>query len=166
MLELANIFYSFIGVRFLCWRHRHSAGISTLICCSTSYFLFIFISDTFITFYYLFWSTTKAINFFRCLRLIDIKYVQFVYISYEFLSWRVTITDYQFLASSYAVTYEHSVILLLQCPCLCCHSFVWDCVVFYSGIEYVQLFSLFVYICIAIGKKLPPIIKRKKVGIL
>ena len=46
------------------------------------------------------------------------------------------------IANMYTVNYEHSLMSLLYCPCLCCHSFLWLCVVVSSGNECMNLCRL------------------------
>ena len=46
------------------------------------------------------------------------------------------------IATMYTVNYEQSLMLLLYCPCLCCHSSLWLCVVVSRGSKCMNLCRL------------------------
>ena len=94
---------------------------------------------------YLFWSPTKTINFLKIWLMILNLLVLMLKVSVLTFPLKVMVFSQISLPSwqVQSVKYEHSLTMLLHCPCLCCHSCFWvnGCVRRYS--------LLFVYICIA-----------------
>ena len=81
---------------------------------------------------YLFWYPTKTINFLKIWLMILNLLVLMLKVSVLTFPLKVMVFSQNSLPSwqVQSVKYEHSLTMLLHCPCLCCHSCFWQCMVF------------------------------------